>query len=88
MLPGPFHPMQGWTNTVLLAHLRLSPLGGGMVAGKRPRASLILVGPMRQHFFANHQLTEHVLKKMDHLTRPGQAAQLTVDQHPVKVSVY
>jgi hypothetical protein len=43
---------------------------------------------MRQHFFANHQLTEHVLKKMDHLTRPGQAAQLTVDQHPVKVSVY
>src|ERR1019366_5762509 len=88
MLPGPFHAAQGGTNIILLAHLRLSPLDGGVVARKRLHPSLILVGPARQYFLADHRLADHVLKEMNHLPWPGKSAQITVDHHSVKTVVY
>src|ERR1017187_8292218 len=88
MLPGPFHAAQGGTNIILLAYLRLGPFDGRVVASKRLHPCLILVGPPRQHFLANDRFTHDVLKEMNHLSRPGQAAQITVDHHSVKTVVY
>src|SRR5208282_2970391 len=86
---GPFHATQGGTHVILLAHLRLRPFDGdGVVVRKRLHPSLIFVGPPRQHFLADHRLAYHVLKEIDHLSRPGQPAQITVDHHPVKTVVY
>src|ERR1017187_2419045 len=59
-----------------------------MVEGKRLHPCLILIGPPRQNFLADHRLAYHVLKEMNHLPWPGQSAQITVDHHPVKTVVY
>ncbi len=86
---GSFHAAQGGTHVVLLAHLRLSPFDGdGVVACIRLHPSLILVGPARQHFLADHRLAHNVLEEMDHLPRPGQTTQISVNHHPVKTVIY
>jgi hypothetical protein len=88
MPPGPFHAAQGGTHIVLLAHLRLRPFDGdGVVACKRLHPSLILVGPARQHFLADHRLAHYVLEEMNHLPGPGQTAHITVNHHRVKTVV-
>src|ERR1700730_12175575 len=72
-----------------LTHLGLSPFDGDtVVAGKRLHPCLILVGPPRQHFLADHRLADHVLKEIRHLPRTGQSTQITVDNDTVKTVVY
>ena len=88
MPPGPFHATQGRTHIILLAHLRLRPFQTDtVIAGKRLHRFLV-VGPSRQHFLADDRLAHDLLKEMDYLSRPGQAAQITVDHHTIKTVVY
>src|ERR1700693_62331 len=76
VLPGPFHATQGWTHIILLTHLGLSPFNGDtVVAAKRLSPCLILVGPPRQHFLADHRLSDYVLKEIRHLPWTGKSTQ-------------
>jgi len=66
----------------------IGPLDGGVVAGIRLHPSLILVGPARQNFLADHRLANYVVKEIRHLRWTGQSAQITVDHNTVKTVVY
>jgi hypothetical protein len=59
-----------------------------VVPRKRLYPPLILVRTPRENFLADHRLAHHLLEKMNHLARPGQPAQITMDDHPVETVIY
>jgi hypothetical protein len=51
-------------------------------------SSPILAGPFAQHRLVHHGNPNHVAEKVDHLFRPRQPAQLSVDDYAVEAVVY
>ena len=83
------HPAQSGQHVVFLADSLASPLNRElMVAGVRLHPALVVVGASAQHFFVHHRKAEHLPEEEDHLLRPRQATEVTVDDDAVETVVY
>jgi hypothetical protein len=74
---------------VLFAEPLLCPLAGDLVipgVGLDPVA--VIVGALTQHFFVHDQNAQNFPEEVDHLFRPGQAAEVAVDDDAVEAVVY
>jgi hypothetical protein len=74
---------------VLLAKAFLGPRDGDLVmAGEGLHPVAGIVGALAQHLLADHGNSQDLPETMDHVLRPGQAAEVTVDDDTVEAVVY
>ncbi|MHB2009669.1 MAG: hypothetical protein ACYCOX_16720, partial [Acidobacteriaceae bacterium] len=59
-----------------------------MVACVGFHPAAVIVGALAEDFLAHHRNAEHLAKKVDHLLRPGQAAEVAVDDNAVEAVIY
>ena len=74
---------------VLFADALLGPLDGDLViAGEGFHPVPVVGGTSAQHLFAHYRNAQHLTDEVDHLFRPGQAAEVAVDDDAVEAVVY
>jgi hypothetical protein len=59
-----------------------------MIACKGFHPALVIHGPLAKYVFINHADAEHVAKKADHLFGTREAAEISMDDDPIKTVVY
>src|SRR5579864_6372544 len=59
-----------------------------MIAGIGLHPVLVFVGPLAENFLAHHRNAEHLPDKVNHLLRPGEPVQITVDDDAVETVIY
>ena len=83
------HPAQPRQDVILFADTFLGPLDGDVVIpGKSFHPALIVIGTLDKHLLAHDWNSAHLAKEMNHLLRPRQSAQVTVDDDSVEAVVY
>jgi hypothetical protein len=82
------HPAQPGQDVILFADPFLGPLQGEVVvAGKGFHPVLVVGGALAEDFLAQDGDPEELAKEMNHVLRPRQAAQVTVDDDSVEAVV-
>ena len=83
------HSAQPGQDVILFADAFLGPLDGDVVVpGKSFHPVLIVIGTLAEHFLAQNWNSEDLAKEMNHLLRPRQSAQVTLDDDSIEAVVY
>ena len=83
------HAAECWQHVVLFAEVLLRPLHRNFViAGEGLDPVAVVVGALAEHFFADHRDAENMAKEINHLLRPGQTAEVAVNDDAVEAVVY
>ena len=83
------HSAQPGQDLILFADTFLAPLDGNVVVpGKSFHPVLIVIGALGQYLLAQDWDSEDLAKEMNHLLRPRQSAQVTVDDDSVEAMVH
>jgi hypothetical protein len=59
-----------------------------LIAGVGLHPVAVIVGALAEHFLAHHRDVQDVTDKMDHLFRPGETAEIAVDDDAIEAVVY
>ena len=85
----PFHASQDGSNIVLFADSLFSPFDRNrMIECKGFHPVLVIRGPLTKHVLIDHADAEHVAKKVDHLFGTREAAEISMDDDPIKTVIY
>jgi len=83
------HAAQRGPDAILFADAFFRPLHRELVvAGVSFHPAAVIVGALAEDFLAHHRDAEHLAKEVDHLLRPGQAAEVAVDDNAVEAVIY
>jgi hypothetical protein len=86
---GSFHATQEGKNIFLLADPFFGPFDGSLVvASESLHPILVIRGPLAKDILVDQADAEHVAKKVDRLFGTRQAAEISMDDDPVKTVIY
>ena len=82
------HAAQGGQDVILFAGSFFGPFHRDfVVAGVGLDPAPVLVGTLAEDFFTHHRDTQNLSEEVDHLLRPGQTAQIPVDDDAVETVI-
>jgi hypothetical protein len=84
-----FHAPQEGTDVVFPTYPFFSPFDPNrMIASEGLHPVLVIRGPLAKHVLVDHANAQHVAKKVDHLFGTRKAAEISMDDDPIKTVVY
>ena len=87
--PALVHAAERRQHLVLFAQALFRPLHRDFViAGVGLNPVAVIVGALTERFLAHHRGAEHLMNEINHLFRPGQPAEIPVDDDAVEAVVY